>query len=158
MRLFSKSRIFSLLAVLVIAQGCRTSPNSGIGSPTAMPRLSATPAAFQDGKVVLAGLTDSDAVIRGQNYGTRQLPSMNTQRSSNFYAQYGQPQNTTIRPAVAPTNPGTPLGLPSTTVQPNTVAQPNAVAQPNPAFQPNANVAVQPGDGARPCCSRCHRR
>jgi len=141
MRRLWKYRSLALLATLAIAQGCQTSQPTRNG--TALPRLSATPSQFQDGRVVLAGLTDSDAVIRGQGYGTRQLPSFNTQRNSNYYSQFSQPQNRTIQPAVtpavAPTNPGTPLGLPSNTVQPN----PNAVAQPR-AVYPQALPAPLP--------------
>ena len=124
---------------------------------TAMPRLSAMPSQVENGKILIAGLADNDAIIRGQNYGSRQLPSFSTQRNSTYnYAQHSRPQHTANQPANTPTTPGTPLGLPSNTVQPNPnavvhpgvgqpgVAQPNVLPAPVTTIQPGGQLFPNP--------------
>ncbi|MCG8585328.1 MAG: BamA/TamA family outer membrane protein [Pirellulales bacterium] len=148
MRLRLRHRWAVLLIAVAAAQGCQQSGTQVRDATNPMlPRMSATPSQIDQGKVVLAGLDDESAVVRGQNYGTRSLPSFNTNRTNNYYSQYTRPNTTTTGTPATPVNqPGTPLGLPSNTVQPN-FAQPNGapprVIQP----APNPGVGVQPAPG-----------
>ena len=143
-----------LLWIVGLTQGCQQ-PVATIrdASNPMLPRLSATPTELDNGKVVLAGLPDEGAVVRGQNFGNRTLPTFNSRRNNFNYAQFNRQPAAGTQPPVTTTQPGTPMGLPSNTIQPGAIqpggVQPGAV-QPG-AVQPgvilpnqNPNVVVQP--------------